>query len=224
MKTLKAKDLTLTAVHNLLGIRQKVTNTSFDTFLCLEELTVSEKQEIQQICNDFYAYLSAERVLEGLVKALTTFPLMRLAGFYRPPIKISLEQDIAEIEIDGKDTVITGRLDILSVNKDQLTSADIPFWILVIESKNSGVTTFMGLPQLLRYAYPSLEHQNDVWGLVTNGVHYQFVYLQQGSPPNYHLLPELNLMNPVAASQLLQVLKAICKLQYTDQTLEALHS
>ena len=224
MKTLKAKELTLTEVNDLLGIRQKIASASFDALLRLEGLTVSEQQEIQQICNDFYAYLSAGRVLEGLVKALTTFPLMRLAGFYRPPIKIGLEQDIAEIEIKEKDTVIIGRLDILSINKDQLARADIPFWILVIESKNSGVTTFMGLPQLLTYAYPSLEFQNSIWGLVTNGVHYQFVYLQRGVPPTYQLLPELNLMNSAASTQLLQVLKAICKLKYTDQTLEALHS
>ena len=111
MTTLKAKELTLTEVHDLLGIHPKVASTSFDTCLCLEALTDSEQQEIQQIRHDFYACLSAERVLEGL-----------------------------------------------------------------------------------------------------------------GAPPTYQLLPELNLMNPAGAIQLLQVLKAICKLKYTDQTLEALHS
>ena len=65
---------------------------------------------------------------EGLVKALTIFPLLRLAGFYRPPIKLSLQESIAEINIEDEDTTITGRIDILAVNKEQKIIANVFFW------------------------------------------------------------------------------------------------
>lgn len=38
---------------------------------------------------------------------------------------------------------------------------------------------------------------------------YQFVYLQQGNPPIYELLPKLDITRPESSSELLQVLKAI---------------
>jgi hypothetical protein len=71
----------------------------------------------------------------------------------------------------------------------------------------------MGLPQLLTYAHKSLEHQAAVWGLTTNGTHYQFAYIHQGNPPTYQLMPELHLMESERSIQLLQVLKALCKLE-----------
>ena len=82
----------------------------------------------------------------------------------------------------------------------------------MVEAKNSTVEALEGLPQLLTYAYSSLEHQESVWGLTTNGLRYQFVYLQPGNPPTYQLLPELNLIDTERSLQILQVLKAICKL------------
>ena len=83
----------------------------------------------------------------------------------------------------------------------------------MIGAKNSEGEALTGLPQLLTYAYKILEHQESVWGLTTNGLSYWFVHLQQGNPPAYQLLPELNLIDSERSIQLLQVLKAICKLQ-----------
>jgi hypothetical protein len=212
MTTLNAKDLSLNDVHRLLGFQRQY-NSSFTSLLSLEPLTEFELQELLQIRDDFDNYLSESKVLEGMVKALTTFPLMRLAGFYRSPIKISLEENIAQINIVDEDTNITGRLDILAVNKTISTTSITPFWVLVVESKNSEIDVSAGLPQLLTYAYKSLERQPSVWGLTTNGHNYQFVYIQQGNFPVYQLMPFLNLMDFEPAAQLLQVLKSICKLQ-----------
>jgi hypothetical protein len=212
MTTLNAKELSLNDVHRLLGFQRQY-NSSFTSLLSLEPLTEFELQELLQIRDDFDNYLSESKVLEGMVKALTTFPLMRLAGFYRSPIKISLEENIAQINIVDEDTNITGRLDILAVNKTISTTSITPFWVLVVESKNSEIDVSAGLPQLLTYAYKSLERQPSVWGLTTNGHNYQFVYIQQGNFPVYQLMPFLNLMDFEPAAQLLQVLKSICKLQ-----------
>ena len=98
----------------------------------------------------------------------------------------------ARINIVDEDTEITGRFDILAVNKTLPTTTDIPFWVWVIECKNSEVDPKGGWPQLLTYAYKSLDRQPCVWGLTTNGSRYQFVYIQQGNPPIYQLMPFLN--------------------------------
>jgi hypothetical protein len=210
MTTLNAKNITLSEVHRLLKFN-KLPNGVFTPLLALEPLTELEQQELAQIRSDFDYYLSEGRVLEGLVKALTTFPLLRLAGFYRPPIEISLEEGIADITIEDEDTAIAGRLDILAINKSQPTTADAYFWVLVIESKNSSAAPSAGLPQLLTYAHTSLERQESVWGLATNGELYQFVYIQQGDPSTYQQMPILSLMDAEPSIELLQVLKAICK-------------
>lgn len=209
MTTLNARNITISEVHRLLNF-EKLPNGVFTPLLTLEPLTEIEQQELAQIRSDFDNYLSEGRVLEGLVKALTTFPLLRLAGFYRPPLKLSLEEEIADITIKDEDTTITGRLDILAVNKHQTTAANAYFWVLVIESKNSSAAPSAGLPQLLAYAYKSLERQKSVWGLATNGELYQFVHIQQGNPSTYQLMPILSLMDAEPSGQLLQVLKAIC--------------
>lgn len=214
MPTLRASNLTLKDVHHLLKFEEQIEDISFLDCLSLEDLTEVEQQELIQIRNDFRPYLIG-KASEGQVKALTTFPLLRLAGFYRYPIQIQVEEGIDNIIIEDEDKIIKGRLDILAINNAAQTPNDLVFWVLVIEAKESAVEVRQGLPQLLTYAYKTLEQQSSVWGLATNGVQYLFVNIKQGNPPTYQLMPELNLMYAEPAMQLLQVLKAICKLQNT---------
>ena len=214
MVTLNADNLALRDVYRLLDF-QKQPMGDFTPLLSLDPLTEWEEQELLQIANDFDNYLTAAKVSEGLVKALTIFPLMRLAGFYRLPIELHLEEGIERITIEDEDTLITGRFDILAVNKTAPLGSK-PFWVLIIEAKNSSVDISAGLPQLLTYAYNSLAYQESVWGLVSNGLRYQFVYLKQGTPPTYQVMPDLNLFETQRAIVLLQVLKAICQLQISD--------
>ncbi|MBW4479582.1 MAG: restriction endonuclease subunit R [Tolypothrix brevis GSE-NOS-MK-07-07A] len=211
MTTLNARNFSLDDVQRLFGFQEQYAD-SFTPLLSLEPLTELEEQELVQIRNDFRRYLTAGKVSEGQVKFLVVAPLMRLAGFYRYPIEILLEEDIAEIEIEDEDIKIKGRFDILAVSKAKRTKANTYFWILLIESKNSQVDILTGLSQLLTYAYKTLEHQESVWGLITNGRSYLFVNIKHGNPSNYYLMPELNLMEKERSNQLLQVLKAICQL------------
>lgn len=210
--TLDTRNLSLEDVYHLLKIERQL-NNSFSSLLSLESLTEDEQQDLEEIRNNFDNYYSWGKISEGQVKFLTIAPLMWLAGFYNFTVKITLEENIADIYIEDEDTIIKGRMDILAVNKNKAKTTITPFWILVIETKNSSVEALEGLPQLLTYAYKSLEDQESVWGLTTNGLRYQFVYLQQGNPPIYQLLPELNLIDSDRTIQLLQVLKAICKLE-----------
>ena len=212
MTTLNAKNLTLKQVHQFLKL-SKLPNGSFTPLLSLEPLTEFEQQELTQIRDDFENYLIEGKVLEGQIQLLVISPLLRLAGFFHSPIKISLEQDIDAIVVEDEDTKITGRFDILAINKEQPTVTDVAFWLLVIESKNTSVNSFEGLPQLLTYAHQSLKCQELVWGLTTNGMDYRFVLIRPGNPSTYQQMPVLNLMDSESAIQLLQVLKAICKVQ-----------
>ncbi|MBW4420386.1 MAG: restriction endonuclease subunit R [Myxacorys californica WJT36-NPBG1] len=209
MTILNAKDLTLLEVHQLLRIEERFENLSFTSLLTLEPLSEFEQREVAQICQDFREYLKLGKVSEGQVKLLALAPLLRLAGFYQQPIKLSLEQDIAEIIVEDEDVQIRGRLDILAADRSK--NAAPFFWMLVIESKNSTVEALAGLPQLLTYAHTSLQRQDTVWGLTTNGISYRFVYLRAGSPSLYQLLPEVNLVDPERAVQLFQVLKAVAR-------------
>jgi hypothetical protein len=195
---LNANELRLKDVQRLLKFEEEY-NDSFTCLLFLENLTAIEQQELQTIRNIFREYYSEGKISEGQIKFLFLAPLMKLAGFYQ-----------------DEDTIIKGRMDILAVNKTQGRTVSTPFWILVIESKNSSLNATEGLPQLLTYAHTSLEHQTSVWGLTTNGMDYQFIYIQQGNPSTYQVLPKLDITRLESSSELVQVLKAI-RLQYNAQ-------
>jgi hypothetical protein len=79
----------------------------------------------------------------------------------------------------------------------------------VVESKNMGASEYVGIAQMLTYAYTSLARQGAVWGLVTNGANYPFFYIERGEKPTYRRMPSLNLLDPEPSVRLLQVLKAI---------------
>ncbi|MEH2061976.1 MAG: restriction endonuclease subunit R [Nostoc sp.] len=211
MTILNARNLSLEEIQRLFGF-QKQYSDSFSNYLSLQPLTETEQQELKQIQHDFDRYLTVGKVSEGQVKFLAVAPLLRLAGFYRYPIEILLEENIADIEVEDEDIKIKGRFDILAISKAKHTKPQTYFWVLLIESKNSQIDISTALPQLLTYSYKNLDNQKSVWGLATNGRSYQFVYIEQGNPPIYYLLPELNLMERERSTQLLQVLKAICQL------------
>ncbi|MEA5505928.1 restriction endonuclease subunit R [Halotia wernerae UHCC 0503] len=211
MTIINAHNLSLEDVQRLFGFQEQY-NDSFSPLLSLEPLSEEEQKELLQIRDDFRRYLTAGKVSEGQIKFLVLAPLLRLAGFYRYPLEIRLEENIANIEVEDEDLIIKGRMDILAVTKAKYTTANAFFWILLVESKNSSIALSEGLPQLLTYAYKSLRQQNSVWGLVTNGQYYQFVYIQQKELPIYQLMPLLHFMESPRAIELLQVLKAICQL------------
>lgn len=210
MTTLNAKTLTLKEVVELLKF-EKLPNDLLTSLLSIQPLTEFEQQELGQIRDDFDSYLIDGKVSEGQVKLLSVAPLLRLAGFYRSPVKLVLEEGIVDIAIEDEGKIITGRCDILAVKKSNLIN-NVPFVVLIIETKNSLIDVIAGLPQLLTYADKILDNQTSVWGLVSNGARYQFVYIQPGERPTYQLMPLLNLMDSEPAIQILKSLKAICQL------------
>jgi len=208
--TLDANNLVLNDVHRLLKLERQI-QSSFASFLPLEPLTEMERRRLEEINTNFQSYFFDGYILAGLVKLLFVSPLMWLAGFFHPQIKITLEERIADIEIEDKETVIKGRMDILAAIKSLPEITLTPLWILIIETNQFSVNASFCLPQLLTYAYKSLEHQESVWGLTTNGMDYQFVCLKKSETSIYHLFPKLSLLYPEQSVQLLQAMKAICQ-------------
>ncbi|MGK7924907.1 MAG: restriction endonuclease subunit R [Spirulina sp.] len=208
MTALQARKLTLSDVRRLFGF-QDLYDGSFESLLSLNPVTENEQQELRKIRNNFLPYLDTGEALEGQIRLVAVAPLLRLAGFYEYPIQMKVETNIERIEIETESTSISGRIDIIAVNKDKKTPKNTDFWIVVLETKPSLTSTLAGLPQLLTYAYKGLEEQNSVWGLSTNGIDYWFLYIQQGNPPTYQYMPSLSLLDLQSASKLLQVLKAI---------------
>ena len=204
MITLQASSLSLRDVHQRLGYVREYADR-WDKFLTLEDLTPEEITELLKIRSQFDRYLVEGKVLEGQVRLLTVNPLLRLSGFMNEPIIIQVKTGIAPIVL--QESEITGRMDLLAIRK----KLDVDFWVLIVEAKESGADAMQGLSQLLTYAYSGLQTQRSVWGLTTNGINYQFVQIQSGQPPQYFLLPELNLLHRESARSLLQVLKAICR-------------
>lgn len=151
MTTLRAKDLTLDEVHHLFGFSKRYCD-SFTPLLTLEPLTELEQQDTLQTRSEFENHLASGETSEGQVKLVAVGPLLRLAGFYRYPLKVTVEEGIARITVNDDDITITGRFDILAINRARLTSAKTPFWVLVVESKGGAISPTAGLPQLLTYA------------------------------------------------------------------------
>ncbi|MEG4068459.1 restriction endonuclease subunit R [Microcoleus sp. Pol11C2] len=210
-QNLEASQLSLNDVCRLLKLEERE-GDAFTDFFSLEPLSELEQQEILKIRTDFRRYLSAGKVSEELVKFLVLSPLMRLAGFFDIPIVLTMGDSIP-IQVEDGDTLIKGRLDVLAVNQPDAELAVAQFWILVVEAQNSAIDPWAGLPQLLTYAYKSLQQQSSVWGLTTNGESYRFLRVTRGNPCTYQILPELNLIYKERPLLLVQVLKAICKLQ-----------
>jgi hypothetical protein len=219
MVTLKARQLKIDEIHTLLGYEPKL-DGKFQDYLQLPKLLEEEYSSLAEIRSNFFRYLNRAKISEGQARELSVSPLLRLAGYHQPPIYLEVEEEIDRIYIEDQDTYIVGRLDIVAIRQD---TSICPLWILVVESKNTEASEIVGIAQMLAYAHTSLEQQNNVWGLVTNGLNYRFFYLdrlrrKQSSPTGktsnqaattYQYMPSLNVIDVESAVTLLQVLKAI---------------
>ncbi|MGB0561230.1 MAG: restriction endonuclease subunit R [Spirulinaceae cyanobacterium] len=204
-QTIEAHQLTLRQAHQYLKLQ---VTFAPDITQALSLTALPQPEELHKLRRLAESYYLEGGLREGQVKLLLVSPLLWLAGFYIPQITIVLEERIAEITLDDQDTVIRGRLDILALHR---ASSEPDFWIVLIETKNASIDTAAGLPQLLTYAVTGLDKQKSVWGLVTNGIDYQFVRLQAGQRPSYDLFPKLSLLYDRQAEQILQVLRAIAR-------------
>jgi len=149
----------------------------------LPEITDMEKQRLDRV-KASYLNLVEYPMLEEAVKMVVVSPLLDLAGFYLPPFRLITENQV-QISLQDEDIVVKGKIDILVV-KDR-------FWILVIESKRSGISLEAGLPQALAYMLGSPNYDKPILGMVTNGRDFQFIKLVKEDTPKYGLSDSFDL-------------------------------
>jgi len=166
------------------------------------EINAREKEQLDRIKTN-YLHLSKRLMLEEMVKMVVMSPLLDIAGFYQEPFYSVAEKSI-KISVKDENLTIRGKIDVL-VLQDR-------FWILVIESKQVGVSLQKGIPQALAYMLARPNPSQTVYGMVTNGSNFIFLKLDSQHKPTYALSDEYTLMrHGNDLYEILQILKTIGK-------------
>jgi hypothetical protein len=167
----------------------------------LPELNLEEMKFLDRVQQDYFDQMKRGRISEGLVKLVIIAPLLHLAGFYRAPFEVRLEEPV-QLELVEAGEIWRGRIDALVV-QEQL-------WTLVIESKGASFGVDQAIPQALGYMLANPHPTLPAYGLITNGSSYGFIKLVQQPEPQYSvseiflLLPGRNCLY-----QVLPILKQI---------------
>jgi hypothetical protein len=147
-----------------------------------------------------YLYLLEYPVMESIVKMVVLSPILDLAGFYEPPIRVEGEASI-QVSAEDEGEIIQGSIDVLVVQET--------LWVTVIEAKNSEFSITKAIPQTLAYMLANPRVNAPCFGLVVNGSEFLFLKLQViDSIPKYatsNLFSMLNQGNDL--DRVLQILK-----------------
>jgi hypothetical protein len=198
VQTILARDLTLHDVKAKFGLRLASDNQFFREWIDdLPEITELEKRSLEQVKAEFL-YLAEYPMPESLVKMVVLSPMLALAGFYRPPFRVTAEPPI-QIAAEDEGEIVQGRIDVL-VLQEQL-------WVIVIEAKKSQFSLEPGIPQALAYMMANLNREQPAFGMVTNGSNFIFIKLTKQDTPQYALSDEFTLRRGNDLYSVLSVLK-----------------
>jgi predicted type IV restriction endonuclease len=182
------------------GLQQAADRQFFEEWQApLPGLSELEEQRLDR-AKAQYLHLSSRPILEEMVKMVIVSPLLDLAGFYDPPF-YSVSEKSVKLSIKDEQVTIRGKIDVLVI-QDQL-------WVLVIESKRSGLSLEPGIPQALAYMLASPEHQRPLYSMVTNGSNFIFLKLVHHAAPSYSLSDEFTLRRDGDLLTVVQVLKRL---------------
>ncbi|MDJ0553686.1 MAG: restriction endonuclease subunit R [Microcoleaceae cyanobacterium MO_207.B10] len=168
----------------------------------LPELSDEEKQALDEVKKDYF-HLSTYPILEPIIKMVVLSPLLKLAGFYRPPFYLSAEKEV-EITSEDQETIVKGRLDLLIFTPH--------FWIMVIESKRAKYSLEAGIPQTLAYMLGNQDNTKPTFGFVTNGNEFSFLKLIQQDKPIYSQSYPFALNRQDDIYVVLQILKRLAQI------------
>lgn len=175
-ETLQANRITLVQLTEDFGLVADTAGTAFPEWQAsMPELTARENETVEEIKHE-YLHLARYDLLEPVVKLVVLSPLLKLAGFYRPPFYIAAEKSIDLISQDG-DLTVRGQIDILVFQPK--------FWVILIEAKRSYYSLRAAIPQTL--AYMMGQAQPVSFGFVTNGSEFQFIKLTNQNGWKYSL-------------------------------------
>jgi hypothetical protein len=178
VQTIQAKDLSLHDVKEKFGLHLAEDEQFFREWKDeLPQISDVEKRSLDRVKAD-YLYLSEYPIPESLVGLVVLSPLLSLAGFYRPPFRVTTEASV-QISAEDEGEVVQGRIDILVIQKQ--------LWILVIESKRGSFSLEAGIPQALAYMMANPNPAKASFGLVTNGNTFRFIKLIKQDTLKYGL-------------------------------------
>lgn len=176
-----ARDLTLHDVKVKFGLKQAEDAQFFPEWIDqLPEISDLEKRSLDRVKTEFL-YLAEHLIPESLVSLVVLSPLLSLAGFYRPPFRVTTEAPV-QIATEDEGEIVQGRIDVL-VLQNQL-------WVLVIESKRGSFSLEPAIPQALAYMMANPNPDKPAFGLVTNGSNFRFIKLTKQDTPQYALSDE----------------------------------
>ncbi|MBT9314602.1 restriction endonuclease subunit R [Leptothoe spongobia TAU-MAC 1115] len=176
VETLQANRITLVQLAEDFGLVADTAGTAFPEWQdSMPELTTREIETVEEVKQE-YLHLARYDLLEPVVKLVILSPLLKLAGFYRPPFYIAAEKSIDLISQDGELTV-RGQIDILVFQPK--------FWVILIEAKRSYYSLRAAIPQTLAYMMGNAQPIS--FGFVTNGSEFQFLKLTNQNGWQYSL-------------------------------------
>jgi hypothetical protein len=174
--TFQARELTLGQLEENFGLVRSVTNPIFaENTVTLPSLTPVEKDLLNQVKAEFI-YMSSQDVLEPIVKMVVLSTLLRIAGFFRTPFRITAEKQV-ELVTEDEGVLVRGLIDLL-VFYDQI-------WVVTIEAKRAEYSLRAAITQVLNDMLASPSPQT--YGLVTNGSEFRFIQLLKQDRPSYVL-------------------------------------
>jgi hypothetical protein len=194
-RNLSADKITLDDLQRYFGLDDRPDPAAFlEWQQDLPALTDEDRDRLDK-AQAHYNHLSKRPILEAMVKMVILSPLLELAGFYDAPFYSTSEKSI-KISTQDDHITIRGKIDVL-VTQDQ-------FWILVIESKQSGIAIDSGIPQALIYMLAAPNQTKPLYGMVTNGNNFIFIKLQNNA---YQFSDEFSLRRRGDLYQVLAILK-----------------
>ncbi|MGF1520643.1 MAG: restriction endonuclease subunit R [Nodosilinea sp.] len=186
---------------DLFGLEQIFDQNFFSEWQTdLPSLSDTEKLALDDLKRD-YRHLSLYANLEAIVKMVIVGPLLKMAGFYRPPFRVKAEKRVELITEDGG-VMVRGQLDVLVMHNR--------FWAILIEAKRVQYSLDAGIPQALFYMLGDPYPGKPVFGFVTNGPDFQFLKLVREDKPRFGLSDRFYLAN--ANNDLYRVLQILKKL------------
>ena len=123
-------------------------------------LSSHEKKSLDELRQRYLYQRSAGQLLEGTVTLLLVSPLLAIAGFYDPPLRVRAEESVS-LTVDDGEEILSGRIDVL-VWLNQ-------FWVVIVESKKTALSVWTALPQTLAYLMANPRPEKPSFALVTNG-------------------------------------------------------
>ncbi len=176
VQSISASKVKLSDLREQFGLQWVDTEGFFQEWLGdFPELAAEERKTLDQV-KASYRYLLEYPIMEGIVKMVVLSPLLNIAGFYGPPLRVTGETDI-KVSAKDEGELIQGSIDVLVV-QNQL-------WVPVIEAKNSHFSITKAVPQTLAYMLASPQPDQSVFGMVTNGSEFLFLKMIQGTSPQY---------------------------------------